>query len=174
VIKQPTLFKPWRLLAATFALALASAFTQTAMAMPGDGHMGHGMGPGDHKMQHQMRRMLDVMNATPEQRAQIKQIMESAHNDLAPQRDARHKLHAQQQALMTQPNVDARAAETLRQQIQAQREVVSKRMLQAQLDVSRVLTPEQRKLLAERMNQHRAMMERHRAERQSLERPAQK
>jgi periplasmic protein CpxP/Spy len=46
--------------------------------------------------------------------------------------------------------------------------VVSKRMLQAQLDVARVLSPEQRKLMAERMNQHRAMMERHRSERESL------
>jgi Spy/CpxP family protein refolding chaperone len=38
-------------------------------------------------------------------------------------------------------------------------------MLQAMLDVSRVLTPEQRKQLAERMQQRRTMMERHRGER---------
>jgi Spy/CpxP family protein refolding chaperone len=36
-------------------------------------------------------------------------------------------------------------------------------MLQMMLDISAVLTPEQRKALAERMAQRRSMMERHRA-----------
>jgi periplasmic protein CpxP/Spy len=157
----------WRLFAATFALALLCAVMQAAMAAPMDGH-GHGHGHGHGKMHQHLQRMLDVAKASPEQRAQIKHIMDTAHNDLAPQRQARQQFHAQQQALMAQPNVDARAAETLRQQWQAQRDVVSKRMLQAQLDVARVLSPEQRKLMAERMNQHRAMMERHRSERESL------
>jgi periplasmic protein CpxP/Spy len=167
MLSLSTSFKTLRLFGATLALALLCAATQTAMAAPwgGDGQ-GHGHGHG--KMQHHMQRMLDAVKATPEQRAQIKQIMDTAHNDLAPQRQARQQFAAQQQALMAQPNVDARAAETLRQQWQAQREVVSKRMLQAQLDVARVLSPEQRKLMAERMSQHRAMMDRHRAERESL------
>jgi Spy/CpxP family protein refolding chaperone len=42
-------------------------------------------------------------------------------------------------------------------------------MMQAMLDVSRVLTPEQRKQLAERMQQRRSMMERHMNERRALD-----
>ena len=40
---------------------------------------------------------------------------------------------------------------------------------QAMIDISRVLTPEQRKQLAERMAQRRTMMERHMKERRSLD-----
>ena len=42
-------------------------------------------------------------------------------------------------------------------------------MMQAMLDVSRVLTPEQRKQMADRMAQRRDMMRRHMQERQSIE-----
>jgi Spy/CpxP family protein refolding chaperone len=75
-------------------------------------------------------------------------------------------------ALFTQPTVDARAVETLRQQMLAQHDQASKRMLQTMLDVSRVLTPEQRKTLADRMAQRRSMMDRHRTERDTLDKPA--
>ena len=37
------------------------------------------------------------------------------------------------------------------------------------LEISRVLTPEQRKTIADRMAQRGAMMERHRAERAAIE-----
>ena len=67
-------------------------------------------------------------------------------------------------------SVDARAVETLRQQMLAQHDLTSKRMTQVMLDVSRVLTPEQRKTLSDRMAQRRAMMERHQAERSTMER----
>jgi Spy/CpxP family protein refolding chaperone len=69
--------------------------------------------------------------------------------------------------LFTQPIVDANAAEALRQQMLVQHDQASKRMMLAMLDVSRVLTPEQRQKLGEQMAQRHAMMERHRAERQA-------
>jgi Spy/CpxP family protein refolding chaperone len=55
----------------------------------------------------------------------------------------------------------------------AQHDQASKRKMQVMLDVSRVLTPEQRKTLADRMAKRRAMMERHHSERQALDRPQQ-
>lgn len=177
---------PMRLLAATFAVALAATFAQTAIAQPMGGPGGPG-GPGHHGMAghrggggpgmgmmgmegkpRMMERMLDAVNATPEQRAQIKQISDAARADMQAQHEAGRKLHEQSLALFTQPTVDARAAEALRQQMLAQHDQASKRMLQAKLDVSRVLTPEQRKTLADRMVQRRSMMERHRAERDAL------
>jgi periplasmic protein CpxP/Spy len=42
--------------------------------------------------------------------------------------------------------------------------------MQTLLDISRVLTPAQRQKIAQRMTQRRVMMERHRGERETLER----
>ena len=50
-----------------------------------------------------------------------------------------------------------------------QHDQASRRMMQAMLEVSRVLTPEQRKLLAERMAQRGEMMQRHMQERRAIE-----
>ena len=61
--------------------------------------------------------------------------------------------------VFTAPNVDASAAESIRQEMLAQHDATSRRMLQAMLDVSRVLTPEQRAQLAERMKERRERME---------------
>lgn len=163
--------RPARIAAATLVLALAAGIAQTAIAQPhGGGHAGHrgGMAGGMALMHpHQTERLLDSVNATAEQRAQIKQIVQAARTDLAAQREAGRALREQGMALFAQPTVDARAAETLRQQMLAQHDQASKRGLQAMLEISAVLTPEQRKALAERMAQRKAMMERHRAERRS-------
>lgn len=168
---------PMRLLLGTLVVAVAAGLAQTAIAAPHGGMGDHGAmagrghaegmmgGMGALGQPRQMERMLDSVNATAEQRAQIKQIAEAARADLKAQRDAGRKLHEQGQALFVQPTVDARAVEALRQQMVAQHDQASKRMTQALLDVSRVLTPEQRKAMADRMAQHRSMMERHRAER---------
>jgi Spy/CpxP family protein refolding chaperone len=117
-----------------------------AMGMPGG--MLPGMGAmGNPRM---AERMLESIGATAEQKAQIEQIMGAARADMKAQREAGATLRDQARTLMTQPTVDARAAETLRQQFMAQHDQASKRMLQAMLDVSRVLTVEQRRALAER------------------------
>ncbi len=160
-----------RLLGSGVFVALAGMAMLTASAAPIDG-VGHrhgsgmmggpmegGMGGG---MMAGLRseRMLDAVNASAEQRSQIKQIMDAAVGDRQAQRDAGRGLHDQVRQLFTQPTVDARAAEALRQQMLAQHDQSSKRMMQAMLEVSRVLTPEQRTKLAEMAGQRRAMMER--------------
>jgi len=181
---------PLRMLVATLGIALAATLAQTAMAQPGGGyggmgpHGGHGMGlmdqggpgMGYHGRQggkhgkgmdggRQMARMLDMVAASPEQRAKIKAITETARTDMQTQREAGRALHQQSRAIFTQPTIDANAAEALRQQMLAHHDQASKRMLQMKLDVAAVLTPEQRKTMADRMAQRGAKMERHRAER---------
>lgn len=169
-----------RLFAATAFLGLAGAFVQAAQASPGGhggmaGHgemaamggrgMGMGMGmdgPGP------MGRLLDRVGASAEQKAQIKTLMEAAHTDLRPVMAQMKTLRDQNAALFTQPAVDANAAEALRLQMQALHGQVSKRMLQAKVESSRVLTPEQRSKMAELTKKRRAMVERHRAEAQTL------
>jgi periplasmic protein CpxP/Spy len=183
----------WRLFAATAVVALAASVAQTAIAQPmpaftGDAaeHAGFGPGAGGAMvgmagmagtgagmgMMHGGRgaeRLLDSVGASAEQKTQLKQIMDTARADVKPLREAAMALHRQMAALFAQPTVDARQAETLRQQLQSNREQVSKRLLQAMLDGSRVLSPEQRKQMADRMEQRRGLMQRQRAEREALE-----
>jgi Spy/CpxP family protein refolding chaperone len=133
------------------------------MGMKGQGPMTGMGGPG-------IERMLDNVDATEAQRAEIAKIMEAARTELAGQRAAGQALHAQMMDLFTQPTVDAAAVEALRKQMQALREVGSQRMTQAMVQASQVLTPEQRQQMAERMTQRRAMMEQHRQHRQQAPR----
>ena len=103
--------------------------------------------------------LLDGVGASDAQRAQIKQIAQAAAVDLKAQREAGRGLHEKSMQLFAAPNVDAAAAESVRQQMSAQHDLASKRMLTAMLDVSKVLTPEQRAKLGERMKNREA--ERH-------------
>lgn len=133
------------------------------------GGMGEGLGGGMMMGGRHAERALDSVGASAEQKAQLRQIMDTARAEMRPLREAARGLHRQMQQLFAQPTVDARAAEALRQQLQANREQASKRMLQAMLDASRVLSPEQRKQLADRMEQRRNLMQRQRTEREALE-----
>ena len=152
-----------KLMLGSVAIALAGAFSLTALAAPNhEGPMLHGR---------MLERMLDGVNATEQQRAQIRQIAEGAATDLKAQRESTRALREQAMQLFTQPSVDARAAEALRQQMMAQHDQSSRRMLQAMLDASSVLTPEQRTQLAERLKQRREMHERHRRERGTFDAP---
>ena len=165
-----------RLLIAALSLAVAGAFVSVANAQtptvvgaagPAFGHGMHG-GHGQGRM---LERLLDGVNASPEQRTKIQEIMKSAMADQRAQREASRGLREQAMTLFAQPTVDARAVETLRQQMLQQHDQSSRRWMQAMLDASAVLTPEQRKLMAERMNQRRDMMQRHHQERRALEQP---
>jgi len=113
--------------------------------------------------------MLDSVNATAEQRAQIKQITERAAAERKAQHESSRALREQSMKVFTQPVVDANAVEALRQQMMQQHDQGSRRMMQTMLEVSRVLTPEQRKLLAERVAKRGEMMRRHLQERQSID-----
>jgi len=108
---------------------------------------------------HHVDHMLDGLNPTDAQRSQIKQIAQAAAVDLKAQREAGKALHDRGLQIFAAPTVDANAAEALRQQMQQQHDQASRRVLQAMLDVSRVLTPEQRAKLAERARQREAAMQ---------------
>ncbi len=157
-----------RLLRAGLVAAITSVVALGASAVPGDGPpphrhgMAHGMahgGPMWGGFGMPSGRQLEAAGVTAEQRTQIRQIMDAARNDLKTQREAGRSLHEQQRTLFQQPTVDANAAESLRQQLLAQHDQASKRMLQAALDISRVLTPEQRSKLAQLQADRRARAE---------------
>lgn len=145
--------------------AVASVLGLSALAAQAQGphegpHGGRG-GPGGPGMMMgggHIEHMLESADATEAQRAQIKKIMEAARADLKTQHESGRKLHEQGLTLLAAPTIDAAAIENVRQQAQAQREVASKRMSQALIEAARVLTPEQRAKLAEKMKKRQARM----------------
>jgi Spy/CpxP family protein refolding chaperone len=150
---------------AAVVLALGAGLTFTAAAYTADGaardgrpgqhamHAGKGgpgmMGPG------LSARALDAVGATDEQKAQIRQIMQSARSDLQAQRESGQALREQMRAQFAQPTIDAGAIEALRQQMLARHDQSSRRMTQALVEASQVLTPDQRQALAQQMQQQR-------------------
>lgn len=157
----------------SMVLAVAATLALSAWAQPAGGHHGMGGMGGGHGMMMGGRgvdHMLDGLNATDAQRTQIKQIYKVAADDLQAQREAGRALHERSMQIFAAPNVDAAAAESVRQQMLQQHDQASKRMLQARLDASKVLTPEQRAKMAERMKQRGDMM-RERMQRMEREQP---
>ncbi|HWH81027.1 MAG TPA: Spy/CpxP family protein refolding chaperone [Burkholderiaceae bacterium] len=142
-------------------IAAVSVHAQGRHGAPGmDGGPGGGMmmfgGP---MMGRNLDRMLDGLNATEAQRTQIRQIAMAAAADLRSQRESGRALRDQAMQIFTAPTVDAGAAESLRQQMLARHDQASKRMLQAMLDIAKVLTPEQRAKIGARMKERQAVMQ---------------
>ncbi len=115
-------------------------------------------------------RMLDEVGASADQKTKLRDIFKAAGEDMRTQREAGRALHGKMLALMAAPQVDAAAAEALRQQQLAQHDTVTKRALQAMLDAQAVLKPEQRAKLAERMAARQQMRE-HRHDRRAPDAP---
>jgi Spy/CpxP family protein refolding chaperone len=176
----PSSFNAFRLFGVALTVAVLSTAALSVWAYGGPGgpggygmHGGAGMmhdGQGIGMMQGRMgERMLDSVNATPEQRTQIKQIIDRNVGDRQAQRAAHMALRDQARQLFAQPTVDAAAAEQLRQQMLQQHDQASRRMMLSMVEISRILTPEQRKQMADRMAQRGEMMRRHMQERQQLQ-----
>jgi periplasmic protein CpxP/Spy len=172
----------WGRWAAISAAAAASVVALTVWASPGHAGLGgpggmegrmmamhgggsHGAG-GGWLMGRGLDRMLDGVNATEAQRTQIRQIAQSARADLQSQRATHLALRDRAMAAFTATTVDAREVETVRQAMLAQHDAASQRVSQAMLDASRVLTPEQRTQLAERLKQRSEQMRQRHEERQ--------
>ena len=139
------------MLVAVTATVAMSAWAQPMRHGPGGGGMMFGGSP--ERVARGVDHMLDGLNATDAQRTQIKQIAQAAAVDLKAQQEGTRALRDKSLQIFAAPAVDAAAAESVRQQLTVKHDDASRRTLQAMLDVSRVLTPEQRAKLAERMKQ---------------------
>jgi periplasmic protein CpxP/Spy len=174
------LSQPMRLHAAGVALALAGVLTTItwstpAMAQPMPVHGGM-MGPGTmdgggSMFGGMLPRLLERVNATPEQRTQITQILDANANEMRAQHEAGRALRDEALTLFAQPTVDAKALEALRQKQLAQHDKASQRMTGVMLSISSVLTPDQRRQMAESLKQRGEMMQRHFRERRALDTP---
>ena len=172
----PHFLSPQRALGALLvggALVFAGAQLSQAIAQPGAQHAPHhGTHHGaQHGAQHGahhapglpfagrgFERVLDEVKATDAQRPQIKQITDQARTDLQALHQQGRDAHQQGMAIWTSPKLDAADAEKHRQQMLAHHDQVSKRMMQAMLDVGKVLSPEQRAQAAQILKQRHDRM----------------
>ena len=92
------------------------------------------------------------IDATDAQKQQLAPIVKGAAQDLLPLRAKMHDTRRQAVELLSQPDIDRAALETLRAEQLKLAEMASQRFTQALADVADVLTPDQRKQLAERIN----------------------
>ena len=94
--------------------------------------------------------LLRTVDATPEQQTRLHGIVEAAIKDIDPLRKQLAGTRVQMAGLLATPQIDRAAVEQLRTERVAEMDQVSKRMVQALLDAADVLTPAQRKTLADK------------------------
>jgi Spy/CpxP family protein refolding chaperone len=143
------------MVAALLTSAAAGLGATVALAAPGAhaGWHGGGMrGPmSDERVEKMVKHFAVEINATPEQTAKLTDIAKSATKDLRPLREKARDARKRGMELLSAPTIDRAAIERLRAEQMQAADAVSKRMSQAFADAAEVLTPDQRKKVAERM-----------------------
>ena len=116
------------------------------------GFMGAQLDPAklDQHLDRMLKHLYVEVDATDVQKQQLAPIVKAAARDLLPMRDRMRDARLQAVALLSQPSIDRAALEALRADQLQMAEQASRRFTQALADVADVLTPEQRKQLAER------------------------
>jgi periplasmic protein CpxP/Spy len=144
---------------ATVVGALAAGFGGQAWSHGGGhggmhrGFMGGSQDPAkaDARIERMVKHFAVEVDATPDQQAKLTAIAKAAARDLRPLREKARDARKRSMALLAAPTIDRAAIERLRAEQTQAADAVSKRMSQAFADAAEVLTPDQRKKLAERM-----------------------
>lgn len=105
---------------------------------------------GGHFAGHMLDRALGSVDATDEQRAEIRVIVDEVSTEIRTMTSDLGDPKEQVAALLAAETIDRAAFETLRQQMLETGDEVSARAMEAFLDAAEVLTPEQRVELTER------------------------
>lgn len=154
-----------RITLATLAGGAAAALSWGAFAHGGGhGRRGGFGGPMSEERIEKMVKHFGVeVNATPEQQDKLAAIAKQAAKDLEPLRGQAMDARKQAMELLSQPNVDRAALEKLRISKLQHADAMSRRVTQALGDAAEVLTPEQRKKLAEHIASRRGRWGHHRS-----------
>lgn len=127
------------------AVGIAGAVSQGFGAPSGMGRFGGGMGFGEHRVS----RILEEVDATPEQEQKIWAIIDGTRSEVRPAirgfRDAREQVAD----ILGGATIDRAAIEKLRAERIAALDETSKKVTAALVGAAEVLTPEQRGKLAE-------------------------
>ncbi len=155
----------WRKYSKVAAIVVVSAIAGAAATKAGHrwhhghyGHFGHGiMGPAEDATDAQERaefmgkRFARRIGATDEQREKLSNIAKSVAKDVFPLRQKIRSARKEARELLSQPTVDRDAIERLRSEQVANMDELSKRLATALTDAAEVLTPEQRKDVADKL-----------------------
>jgi len=140
----------------------AGLFALLGAAMAATGAKAHARGGwrrGEPLSEAQLDRMLRHLyveiDATEEQKQRLAPIVKEAARDLAPLREKLRAGRAQAIERLTQDRIDAAAIESLRTEKLRLADEASRRFTRALADAAEILTPEQRKSLAQRFERHR-------------------
>jgi protein CpxP len=124
----------------------------------------HGMMDGTHSpaevsahVDHMLKHFYVEVDATDAQKAQIGPLVKQAVNDLTPLHSQLQSAHNQALQALEQPTVDRASLEAARAAHVQLADQASKRIVQLFGDVGDVLTPTQRKALAEHIEHLRGM-----------------
>jgi len=154
------LFKPAIAIALTGGLVAAVGAGAVAANAGGGWHHGgaHAMKGNPEDMANHVDDVLQhiytQVNATDAQKAQLGPIVQQAASDLAQVHGELHTGHSQIMTLLTQETVDRTELEVARAAQLELADEASRRIVQLLADAADVLTPAQRKALAEHMAEH--------------------
>jgi len=109
----------------------------------------------DRRLDRMLKHVYVEIDATEEQKQKLEPIVKRAANDLFPLRQRLREARLQAMDLFTRDQVDRAAFEKLRAEQIELADKASKRLTKALADAAEVLTPLQRKQLAERMRHMR-------------------
>ena len=169
--------RKWIALATGIAIAIGGVFGVQALAnsqayghmklyasYQGGGHDGHHKGfseLSDEELEARIERMVKhvaiEIDATEEQQNRITALVTAAAKDLKPVHDRLRATGKEIHDLLLADPIDRTALEKLRAERLAEAETISKNLVGALADVAEVLSPEQRKVLDERIKEFRFM-----------------
>ncbi len=169
--------RKWIALATGIAIAIGGVFGVQALADSktyghmklyagnyGGGHGGHHKGLSDlsdEELEARIERMVKhvaiEIDATEEQQNRITALVTAAAKDLKPVHDRLRATGKEIHDLLLADPIDRTALEKLRAERLAEAETISKNLVGALADVAEVLSPEQRKVLDERIKEFRFM-----------------
>lgn len=142
----------------------ADAFTTHAADRPVAMHDGaHGPRHGK-RAKKRLARMCKIAECTDAQRAKLRSIFEKGKEDTKAERQRLRNLHEKMRAELQKNTLDRRAILSLHDEIAKTKAALGRKRLERKLDALAVLTPKQRKRLAEHRKAHRKHDEHHHAD----------
>ena len=105
----------------------------------------------DDRIDRMTKHMAIELDATADQQVKVANILKAAVADLRPLHEKAHATRAEAITLLTAPTIDRSAIERLRAEQIGLAETASKRIAQALADAADVLSPEQRRKVADWM-----------------------
>ena len=141
-----------------FGLALLGAAAATAAVRGGHGKpFCHGMNKDAHKahMEFVVNRMLTKVDATDEQKEEIDGILDGAFEEFEAKRADHEAKHEELREILTAETIDREALEAMRVEAVEHFEEGSLAFTDVIVEVSEVLTAEQREQLAEMIEERR-------------------